>query len=140
MFATYTPKKTAPVASVTATSPFRCDVTGNMVTVTITDTEAIKAGEAIAASEITVSKGWKIKTGSFSGAAAAAGAKSVSATFNVIRNDVETPADRTWLGVTTVSVTVAANAVMDSTAQGNAASVKTVTAGPVITIPVLTNI
>ena len=134
VLATYTPKKTAPVATVTATSPFRCDITGNTVTVTITDTEAIKAGEAIAASEITVSKGWKIKTGSFSGAAAAAGAKSVSATFNVIRNDVETPADRTWLGVTTVSVTVAANAVMDSTAQGNAASVKTVTAGPVITI------
>ena len=124
------------MASITAPSEFKCDAdSNNSVTVTITDTEALKAGEAIAASEITVSKGWQIKTGSFSGAAATAGAKSVTATFKVVRNDVEKPSDRTWVGETTVTVTVKKDAVLDSTALGNKAESAINAAGPVLDIP-----
>ena len=129
--ATYTPTTQAPVATITARSPFYCGVTGNAVTVTISDNEAIASGETIAESEITVSAGWKIRTNSFR---ASTGARSATATFNVIRNDVETATDRSWLGIQEVTITVAGSAVKDNTNQVNAAKAMSYTAGPVITI------
>jgi hypothetical protein len=131
-YATYSPTTTAPVATITASGPFNCGIDGNPVTVTITDNEAIGSGQAIAAGEITVSKGWQIRTGTFRASTAA---KTARATFNVVRKDVENGADRTWLGERTVTITVAANAVLDDTSQGNAAQSNTYTAGPVITVP-----
>ena len=130
--ATYTPATTAPVATITAPDIFNCGIDGNSVTVTITDNEAIGSGEGIAAGEITVSTGWQIRTGSFS---ASKTAKSATARFNVVRKDVENGADRSWLGIQEVTVTVAADAVKDDTNQGNAAKSETNTAGPVITVP-----
>ena len=137
--ATYTPTTQRPVVTITATDPFNCGVAGNSVTVTIKDSEGLKVGETITADEITVSQGWKIATRAplraFSATKAAAGATSVTATFNVIRNDVETPSDRSWLGIQEVTITVAKDAVMDDTDQGNLAGDEDYTAGPVITIP-----
>ena len=64
-WATYSPATTPPVATITASGPFNCGIDGNPVTVTITDSEALASGQGIAASEIDVSTGWKIRTGSF---------------------------------------------------------------------------
>jgi len=130
--ATYAPTTTAPVATITATGPFNCGIDGNPVTVTITDNEAIGTGQGIAASEITVSTGWQIRTGSFR---ASATARSATANFNVVRKDVENGADRSWLGIQEVKITVAADAVKDDTNRGNAAKAMSYTAGPVITVP-----
>ena len=142
VLATYTPTTQAPVASIRVDRvdrtgqplPFYCGVTGNWVTVTITDNEAIKAGESIAKSEITVSTGWKISSDP-SDFRASTSAKSATARFKVVRNDVENANDRTWLGVQEVTVSVAAGAVQDNTNQTNAAKSEKYTAGPVITIP-----
>ena len=134
-WATYAPTTQAPVAVIASSSPFYCGVRGNPITVTITDNESIKAGEAIAMSEIGVSTGWKIETGSFRATTARAGTKSVTANFRVVRNDVENAADRSWLGIQEVSVSVAAGAVKDNTDQTNKAVAKPHTAGPVIIIP-----
>ena len=135
VLATYTPTTQAPVALISARGPFYCGITGNAVTVTITDNEAIAAGQSIAASEITISTGWKIATGSFRATTASTGTKSVTARFTVVRNDVENASDRTWLGIQEVKVTVAAGAVKDNTDQVNAAKAMSYTAGPVITVP-----
>ena len=133
---TYLPSANKPVVVIKAADIFNCGVPGNHVEVTITDAEAIKAGESITEKEITVSKGWKIKTGTFtSPKSTAAGAKTVRATFNVIRKDVESPADRSWLGEQAVTITVAADAIKDDTDQGHDKKDGTYTAGPVIAIP-----
>ena len=137
--ATYTPTTQRPVVDILATAPFNCGVAGNKVTVTISDIEGLKVGETITADEITVSKGWKIATraplAAFSATKAGAGATSVRAEFYVVRNDVENASDRSWLGIQEVTITVAADAVMDDTEQGNLVDDEDYTAGPVITIP-----
>ena len=135
--ATYAPATTPPVATIAAKGPFDCglDANGrpivNPVTVRITDSEALASGQSIAANEITVSKGWQIQTGSFR---ASTTPKVATANFNVVRKDLENASDRSWLGVTSVTVGVLADAVKDDTNRGNAAVSQTYTAGPVITI------
>ena len=91
-----------------------CD-TGS--TLTFTFSELLGANEAVAASELTVSKGWK--------AVAEGGAVKL------------VPAeDGSEIGVTTVTVSVNANAVRDAAGNANAKSTdKTFTVGPVLTIP-----
>ena len=106
---------TPPTVTVSATPhPINCD-TGSMLSFTFS--EALAAGQAIAATELTVSAGWK--------------AVAEGTAIRIVPNG-----DGTEIGVTTVSVSVNANAVTDVAGNGNTASAAMVfTVGPVLTIP-----
>ena len=85
-------------------------------TLTFTYSEALAAGESIAANELTVSAGWE--------------AMADGAAVKIV------PDGNNALGVTSVTVTVNANAVKDGAGNGNVASAATTfTVGPVFDIP-----
>ena len=106
---------TPPTVTISASpNPINCD-TGS--TLSFAFSEALAANEAVAASELTVSAGWK--------AMADGGAVKIVPM-----------GDGSEIGVTTVSVSVNAGAVKDAAGNGNAASTAmTFTVGPVLTIP-----
>jgi len=120
---TATPQAAVPVTDTTpptvtairaAPNPINCE-TGS--TLSFRFSEALGTGEAIAASELTVSAGWK--------AMADGGAIKIVPM-----------GDGSEIGVTTVSVSVNAGAVKDAAGNGNTASAATMfTVGPVLTIP-----
>ena len=105
---------TNPTVTITANpAVINCD-TGS--TLTFGFSETLAANEAVAANEVSASKGW-----------------SVVAQGGAIK--LVPKRDGSEIGVTTVTVTVAAGAVKDVSNNGNPAKSMTFTVGPVLTIP-----
>ena len=128
VFARYTPataESTVPTVTIAAVGymvggnvvGINCEM-GNVLTFTATDNQAIATGSKVDMSEVSASTGWKIAAGSTAGSIM-----------------VVPKGDGTEIGVTSVTVTVAANAVMDTAGNGNAETMMTFTVGPVLTIP-----
>ena len=121
---------TPPTVSISVDEPLNCDV-GNRISFTLTDpaspptTSGLAATEAVTVAEVDVSKGWKIVKDP------------------VIHGVTKTGelwlvpmGDGTELGVTSVTITVKADAIMDNAGnKSEKTAPKTVVVGPVITIP-----
>ena len=131
--ARYLPNTSPPSVEVMGPTVFRCDYHGNMVTVEFTDNTNLPTGETLTKSEITISAGWEVEpdttvSNTLSG-------KTLTSKFKVVRKDVNNKDDRTWLGKTTVDITIHKDAIKDETAQGNAESKDNIfNAGPVLEI------
>ena len=130
--ARYLPTTTEPAVKIAGPDVFRCDRTGNEVTVTFTDNTNLPSTEKLTNGEVTISKGWEIEPNTTVSNQINGG--TLTAKFKVVRKDVYDRKDRTWLGETVVKVTIAKDAVKDETGQGSKGAAKDFTAGPVLTI------
>ena len=114
----YTPPAVpAPTVTIAANPhPINCE-TGSTITFTLTHTS-----EALVAGDITISAGWKIGTDN----------NPADGTISIVPKG-----DGSEIGVTTVEVKVAKDAVMNTgvPAKGNAEKTETFTVGPVLEIP-----